>query len=746
MDDSNRDDRTSESVHATPSLHPTVSDPEPTVLTGAGATVSSSAAAQQPVAARRLPEKIGEYRILRMLGEGGMGVVYEAEQQSPRRRVAVKIMRQGHFVDDHHARMFHREAETLGRLKHPGIAAIYESGHTEDGHDFFAMELVQGQTLDLWLAKRPTPMSPPELDLRLRLFRTICDAVNYAHLRGVIHRDLKPSNIIVTDDAGSHVESAAASLPAVKILDFGLARIMDADVQGGSMLTEVGMIKGTLQYMSPEQARAEADAIDLRTDVYALGMILYEMLTLRRPYDLARSTLAEAVRVVCEAPPTPLAQAWSGTKKPDPDLDTIVGRALEKEPERRYASAAALSEDVERYLTLQPIVARPPSTAYRARKYVQRHRVGVGIAAGVALTLVAFAATMTVQAGRIARERDHASREAEVAKRVSAFLTGLFKISDPSEARGKSITVRDLLDKGANDIKTLADQPEVQARLMITMGNVYDSLGLYSQAESLLAPALAIQRRTLGPEHSDTLETAAELAWEYCCEARYESAEKLLRETIEISGRTLGPEHRITLNARTRLASVLTGERHFAEAAALDKELIAISRRLYGADDARTLNLLSNLGALYGDDGQALDAVRVDEEALAISRRLRGNEHPTTLRIMTNLSDVYKSAGRLDEAERMCRETIEIQRRVLGPEHPMTAGATYNLACILIKRGRNDEALGLIRQAFDHGMRDADARLMPQDPDLAPLHGDPRYEALMAESQRRVAKNLTPPK
>ena len=722
---------------------PSASEPAPTLLGSAEQLSSSSATGRAPAAPRRMPEKIGDYRLLRMLGQGGMGVVYEAEQQSPRRLVALKVMRQGHFVDDPHARLFHREAETLGRLKHPGIAAIYESGHTEDGHDFFAMELVQGKNLDVWATERPTPISPSEIELRLKVFRSICEAVNYAHLRGVIHRDLKPSNIIVTDEAASNADSGAVPLPAVKVLDFGLARIMDADVQGGSMLTEAGIIKGTLQYMSPEQARGEGDAVDVRTDVYALGMILYEMLTLRRPYDLARSGLSSALRVVCETAPKPLAQAWSGTKKPDPDLETIVSKALEKEPERRYASAAALSEDVERYLTSQPIVARPASATYRARKYVQRHRVGVAIAAGAALTLVAFAATMTVQARRISRERDRASREAEVARRVSDFLTELFAVPDPNAARGKSLTVRELLDKGAREIRTLADRPEIQARLMTTMGRVYDGLGLYTQAESLLAAAVAIQRQTLGPEHPETLAAARALAWEYYREGRYEPAERVLREAIEIGRRTLGPEDWGTLDARIALASVYTDEHRLAEATVLDEALLKISRHLYGDTHATTLRVMSNLSGVYADSGRVADAVKLNQRALTISRRLNGENHPTTLRVMMNLSDEYKQANRLDDAEHLGRATLEASRRVMGAEHPQTAATTYTLACVLVKRGRNDEALDLIREAVEHGMRDADARMMPNDPDLEPLHGDPRFETLMAEVQHRASIDPT---
>ena len=363
-------------------------------------------------ASLRMPESIGDYRIVGLLGQGGMGVVWEAEQQHPRRLVALKVLRQGLLGDEVHARMFRREAETLGRLKHPNIAAIYESGTTEDGHDFLAMELVRGETLSAWLKGRPPASSPGELTFRLRLFQAVCDAVHYAHQRGVIHRDLKPGNIVVSR------ELPGESALAFKILDFGLARIADPDVQGASVLTEVGVIKGTLAYMSPEQARGNTAAIDVRTDVYALGVILYEMVAGRRPYDLSGASLVNAVSVISEAKPRPLREAWQGPRALDADVETIVMKALEKEPDRRYGSAAALSEDIERYLTSQPIVARAPSAVYRARKFVGRHRAGVAAAAALVFALVAAVVGTTTGLVRARRAEGEASRQAETAKKA----------------------------------------------------------------------------------------------------------------------------------------------------------------------------------------------------------------------------------------------------------------------------------------------------------------------------------------
>src|SRR5436309_377081 len=375
---------------------------------------------------------IGDFRILRKLGEGGMGIVYEAEQQHPRRSVALKVIRGGAYVDDSHLRMFQREAQTLARLKHPAIAAIYESGRTEDGLHFFAMELVRGQTLGEHYRKRKPEgeLSAAEVRERLVLLRKICDAVNYAHQRGVIHRDLKPSNILIMGEAapsasGSGSGSFATSIPDIKILDFGLARITDTDVAVTTIVTEAGVVQGTLPYMSPEQVRGNPEEIDLRTDIYSLGVILYELLTGELPHELKRAAMPEAVGDCCVDPPRSLTKATRTTRRLDRDLETIVMKALEKEPSRRYQSAAAFSEDIQRYLANQPILARPPSAVYQFRKLVARHKGLFAFLGVMFVLLVGFAVAMAVQAERIARERDRASREAETAQKVSEFLVGL---------------------------------------------------------------------------------------------------------------------------------------------------------------------------------------------------------------------------------------------------------------------------------------------------------------------------------
>ncbi len=653
-----------------------------------------------------VPDAIGGYKVTGVLGEGGMGIVYEAEQASPRRQVALKVIRGGQFVDETQVKMFQREAETLARLKHPNIGAIYESGRTDDGHHFFAMELVRGETLDRFLAHRPAPTTSDELDHRFILFRKICDAVQYAHQRGVIHRDLKPSNIIVTDEGSvsgvSSSASGATATPTVKILDFGLARITEEDIVM-TQITEVGVIKGTLPYMSPEQARGDTEAIDIRTDVYALGIILYEMLSGRRPYDVARSGLLEAVRVICEDPPAPLSSTWGGSRKLDPDIETIVGTALEKDPDRRYASAAALSEDVARFLESQPILARPPSAVYQLRKMVARHRTAFVASVAMAVVLIVSSVVSTGLFFKAKRESERARVEALKSDQVATFMTEMLEGVAPSVALGRDTTMlREILDRTTGRIDAgLGDQPEVEAAVRKVLGSTYRDLGEFQKAEIQHREAVEKNRRVLGNDHADTLISIDSLGITLQKLGRYDEAEKLFVEALEGMRRVLGNDHPSTLATVGNLGHVISETGRLAEAEPYHRESLAGFRRIQGPEEIETLTALSNLGVLLHSMGQWAEAEATLREALEIKRRVLGNDHPETLIGINSLAVAQAAHGEFDEAEALYFECVKGYRRVLGDEHMDTLRALSNYGVFLTNRGRPEEGEVYLREALD---------------------------------------------
>ncbi len=645
------------------------------------------------------PESIAGYRIIGKLGQGGMGVVWEAEQERPTRRVALKVLRQDHQVDEYHARMFQREVEILARLKHPNIGAIYESGHTDDGRDYFAMELVRGKTLAEWLDSRPPLVDSDELGLRLRLFLTISDAVHYAHQRGVIHRDIKPSNIVVSDEQSSDSHSATGSgHPMVKILDFGLARLTDVDVQA-TAVSEIGLIKGTLQYMSPEQARGDMDAIDIRTDVYALGVILYEILTTRRPYDVSPAAVAEAVRVICQDAPKPLRQSWSGARKLDADLETIVGKALEKEADRRYASAAAMADDIERHLASQPIEARPPSALYQLRKFAGRNQALVAFAAAAVLTLIVFAVTMTVQAKRIRQEAQRANREAAAAREVSEFMIGLFDRSDPTLTQGNDLSARDVLDTGAERIEKLRHQPQTQAAFMETMGRVFTVLGDFERAEPLLDRAVDIRTEFAEDDEialADSLHHQANVLDQT---GRYDEAEVAIRRAVEIRERKLGDDPSVA-SCLNVLGNVLWHQGRLDEAEVVHRKALAIREQALPADDPKIAQSLHNLGALRYFAADYVEAERLYRRSIEIEEAAFGRDNHNLATSLHTLAIVYQDQDRFEEALDLERQSLAIREKVLGPDHPHVALSLTTLGNIYRATGRAEEAETLIRRAI----------------------------------------------
>jgi|HubBroStandDraft_1064217.scaffolds.fasta_scaffold00874_14 tetratricopeptide (TPR) repeat protein len=647
------------------------------------------------VSASARPSNIGRYRIIRLVGEGGMGVVYEAEQEDPRRIVALKMLRFGLATPDQ-LRRFRRESQALARLQHPGIAQIYESDTADTGfgpQPYFAMELIHGVPLDEYAQAHRLGTRQ-----RLMLMVKVSEAVHHAHQRGLIHRDLKPGNILV-DETGQP-----------KILDFGVARLVQTDApESGapaSFETGLGQLVGTLAYMSPEQVLGDPLEVDIRSDVYSLGVILYQLLSGRLPYDVNQRQLPDAVCMIREQEPADLStidRAYRG------DIETIVRKALEKDKARRYASAAELGADIQRYLDDEPIAARPPSTTYQLKKFVRRHRGLMAAVAAVFLVLVAGIVVSAAQANRARRERDRAVEAQAAAKAISDFLQNdLLAQASAATQAGPSVKpdphleVRTALDRAAARIEgKFGKQPEMEAAIRNTIGETYLGLGLYPEARTQLERALELRRRVLGPEDPATLQTMNRLGNTGELQGKYPEAEALFSQVLKTQRRLLGPEHTDTLSSMDALGHLYDSQGKYAEAENLLRQTLEISRRVLGREDPRTLSTMSNLAYAYHAQGKNAQAIELFGQTVEIERRVLGPEHPGTLGTMNSLAEVYREENEYARAEAIHSQTLEIRHRVLGPEHPSTLGTMNNLAIVYKEEGKYAQAEALDRQTLE---------------------------------------------
>ncbi len=661
---------------------------------------------------------VGPYRVGPRLGQGGMGTVYRAERADDTfaQTVALKLVRPG-LAPEVTAR-FRAERSILARLEHPHIARLLDGGVTEpagdlgDGRPWLAMEFVDGEPITAYCDRKRLSVNE-----RLALFETVCEAVAFAHRNLVVHRDLKPSNILVTDDR------------TVKLLDFGIAKLLEDDAPFTVAETRVGVQVMTPEYAAPEQVRAEA--VTVATDVYALGILLYELLTGRRPYQLSTRARHEMERAILEEAPTrpstavtePLATAGdtlattpdtlSRARRADTsalrrrlagDLDQIVLTALRKEPERRYGSADAFADDVRRHLGGLPVKARPDTAGYRTRKFVRRHRLGIGAAALVFLALAAGLGVALWQAAEARAAEARAETEALTATATADFLASLFSAADPGVALGDSLTANDLLVRGAERLEDeLADEPLVRAQILDAIAGAHLGLGDYARADTLFRRIIDV----LGPVRADEpvryAMAVGNLGMTRGRLGDLAGSERYLTDAValyEAAGDTLSLDFGSTLN---QFAIMRYRQGRYDEAIPSLQRVIAVDRAVSEAEGAPVPGLaihIDNLGSLFLALERFEEAEPLMREGLALHRALLGDRHPTVAVSLGNLATMLGQMDRFEEAEALSRDALALSVELLSPDHPNVAVAQSKLATILARQERFDEAQPLFEQSL----------------------------------------------
>jgi serine/threonine-protein kinase len=625
--------------------------------------------------AKTVPEQTGPYRLLRELGRGGMATVYLGERADDayRKQVAVKVMRTVAWEPEEMLRRFRTERQVLASLEHPNIAHLLDGGTTEEDRPYVVMEYIDGVPIDEYCERQGLG-----IDDRIRLFLVVCEAVAHAHKNLVVHRDVKPSNVLVSADG------------APKLLDFGIAKLLAPDAADGTMVAtrEMGRLM-TPTYASPEQVRGEA--ITTATDVYSLGVLLYQLLAGRPPFELAGKSLAEVERVVCGVEPEP---PRTGKR----DLDNIVLEALRKEPAARYATVGELAEDLRRYLGGLPVSARPATVWYRAGKFVRRHRAGVSAALVAAVVMAATAGYYT---RRLAIERDLARAEAAKARQVTELLVGLFRGSSPQQSGRGDVTARELLEEGARKLETeLAGQPEIHAELLHTIGGVYFDLGLLEEASELVERALESRRELFGVDSAEVADSRLLLANVRTAQADYDAARELMDQALALRGSLFGEETEEYAEALYGKARVEVFAANDREARDLIERVLALRERLHGPDSievAKVLDVLGIVSRRLDDPEQAEAAYR---RSLAIGERVLGSEHSNLAPTLNNLGVLLSRTDRLEEARATYARALAIYERAYGPDHDLVAGTLDNLGETLKNLGRAEESIPLVQRAL----------------------------------------------